>query len=751
MATSRLSRWRSDELPVSAAYKGPDCDLAPDGATIKAFCQWWFERCNHGLLEIGWLDQYGRGLIHFEQFARDDLDALVATAIQANLVAGQACYIRAATVREWAFDRKTTDHEFVQAPGIWSDTDTLEDLERARTVTTLIRPNGSVITGTIPHMRVQSWFRASEPLVSGEMVRNLNRRLHQLYGGDPSVVNPSRLMRLPGTIAWPWKTGRIPELTQFVLPSQEDNRLKSYPLGMFTSQLPGRDDPEQQRPNVNGTSSAGAFGMGGLSTVSSLLSAIRSGREWHNHMIQLVAHWVGHGRSSAEIMGHCEGWTLAGYTHDQTRREVQKAIEGARQKWNVPDDDPVLGAAAPQSFPATALETLDLDSIPPRQWVYGRELVRGFVSVLASAGGTGKTAYTMVAGVSVALSRPLFHPGMGEVPPHFRVHKNGPVWFYNLEDPQDELRRRIKATIQYHKVNRADLVGKLFLDSGRDRPLVVAIRIAGVGLVQAPVMVPLIAELKLRQIAVLVIDPFVQSHSAEENRNEEMNLVMAAWGRVANEAGCAVWLVHHFRKGGQGGDVEAVRGAGAIQGAARSMHTLSAMTPDEATSLGVLLEDRWQFIRHDNVKQNMAPVAGKATWFRLVSVELGNGTPDYPDGDSVQTVVAWSIPTPWEGLTWDKIEVILNEIDQGAGDGEFYALGKQAKDRWAGHVVMQHTGKGAVQVVPILAAWKEAGLLEIGEYMSRKLRRTSECVRVNQAKFSEMIRSQTSRNAPDDY
>ena len=33
-------------------------------------------------------------------------------------------------------------------------------------------------------------------------------------------------------------------------------------------------------------------------------------------------------------------------------------------------------------FPATPLASRDLTSIPPRRWLYGRDLVRGFVSVL---------------------------------------------------------------------------------------------------------------------------------------------------------------------------------------------------------------------------------------------------------------------------------------------------------------------------------------------------------------------------------
>jgi AAA domain-containing protein len=526
---------------MSAAYHGPDCDLAPDGATIKAFCNWWFERCNHGLIEIGWLDQYGRGLIHFEQFARDDLDALVATAVQANLVAGQACYVRAATVKEWEFDRKTTDQEFVQAPGIWSDTDTLEDLERARTVTTLIRPNGSVITGTVPHMRVQSWFKASEPLVSGEMVRSLNRRLHQLYGGDPSVVNPSRLMRLPGTIAWPWKAGRIPELTQFVLPSQEDNRLKSYPLGMFTSQLPGRDDQEQPRSQQASSTSGGAFGVGGgLSTVSGLLNAIKSGNQWHNNVVKLVAYWIGVGRSSAEIMGHCEGWTLPGYTHDQTRREVAKAIEGARQKWSAPDVDPVLGETEPKR-PAI-LSLAELRALPPPVW-----LVHGLVpekSLVVPYGPpkAGKTFVILSLGLHIAAGREWFgHP----------VQQGAVV--YIAGEGTGGLSMRLRAMQQHYQIGDEAPFWVI--------PKAVNFRVpADVNALEATIR----ATVGNVPVRLVVIDTLARAMpGADENSAQEVGAVIAAADYIKEALHCTTALVHHEGKDGERG----ARGTSALRGA----------------------------------------------------------------------------------------------------------------------------------------------------------------------------------------
>ncbi len=47
-----------------------------------------------------------------------------------------------------------------------------------------------------------------------DMLRRQNAAIAAVLGGDRAVVNPGRLMRLPGSIAWPTKTGRIVEMTE---------------------------------------------------------------------------------------------------------------------------------------------------------------------------------------------------------------------------------------------------------------------------------------------------------------------------------------------------------------------------------------------------------------------------------------------------------------------------------------------------------------------------------------------------------
>src|SRR6185312_5471374 len=78
----------------------------------------------------------------------------------------------------------------------------------------------------------------------------------------------------------------------------------------------------------------------------------------------------------------------------------------------------------------------DPTAIPPREWLYGTRLIRRFVSVLVSPGGVGKSAYAMGVAVALATGRPI----LGE-----RVHHQAPAWVLNLEDPLDELNRRLAA------------------------------------------------------------------------------------------------------------------------------------------------------------------------------------------------------------------------------------------------------------------------------------------------------------------
>ena len=63
-----------------------------------------------------------------------------------------------------------------------------------------------------------------------------------------------------------------------------------------------------------------------------LIERIKSGEQWDDNMLRLIAHWVAVKRDDAEILAWAEPLTLAAFTIDQTVQEMQTMINGARAK-----------------------------------------------------------------------------------------------------------------------------------------------------------------------------------------------------------------------------------------------------------------------------------------------------------------------------------------------------------------------------------------------------------------------------------
>lgn len=369
----------------------------------------------------------------------------------------------------------------------------------------------------------------------------------------------------------------------------------------------------------------------------------------------------------------------------------------------------------------------DPSTIPPRQWLYGTQLVRGYVTVLVAPGGTGKSAYAMALALGLTANKSV----LGD---HIFCQVNSAI--FNLEDPMDELERRLAALMIRHKIKRDDIAGRLFLDTGEERSLTMAALGDDGFSIVFPDEEQLIKEIQRNKIGVLICDPYAESHNLEENSNPQMVKAAAAWRRVARATGCAVLLVHHVRKGDAGG-IDAARGAKALTDSARVGLLMSTMNVAEGQAFGIEADDCWQYVRLDDAKRNMAPAA-KAKWFRLDQVSLDNGTVAYPNGDHVAALISWEPPSAWDGIPMSRVVRILELIDQGPVDGEYYAFSPQSKDRWAGAVIMDDADKTKEQAKLMLKQWKASGVLEEGQYLSPKSRHLTACVRVNLAKVSGM-------------
>src|SRR5262249_52652750 len=146
--------------------------------------------------------------------------------------------------------------------------------------------------------------------------------------------------------------------------------------------------------------------------------------------------------------------------------------------------------------------------------------------------------------------------------------------------------------------------------------------------------------------------------------------------------------------------------------AARLVSTLTTMTEDEAKMFGISEVDRHDYVRLDPAKVNIARRSQKATWFKLQGVELGNGTPEYPNGDEVQTVEPWTPPDTWANLSTTALNAALTEIDAGVGNGQRYSGTPSAKERAAWPVIQRHCpDRTEAQCREIIKAWMKTGLL----------------------------------------
>jgi len=365
-------------------------------------------------------------------------------------------------------------------------------------------------------------------------------------------------------------------------------------------------------------------------------------------------------------------------------------------------------------------------TLPPREWLYGTELIRGFVTVLVAPGGTGKSAYAMAVGISLASRRAFLGSN---------IFSQVNVAVINLDDPMDELERRVAAIMIVHRIRRSELEGRLFLEDcdGHGLTLAAPARDDNGFYVANPDEKALTDLIRENDIGLIVCDPFAESHTLEENSNPQMIQAAAVWRRIARATKCAVLLVHHVRKGDNTG-IDAARGAKALTDSARVGLLMTTMSEAEAEQFGVSEDDRLGYVRLDDAKRNMAP-ASKARWFQLRSAKLGNtSNPTYPNGDSVGAVVAWTPPDDQLAAAPNsELNAALDAIRDGPEPGTLYTASRrgQSSSRWCGKVLCQMFDTTEKQAAKMVDQWLKSGTLYVTEYRHPKFRKSIPGVAVN--------------------
>jgi hypothetical protein len=402
----------------------PDQALIPNREAIRADLEWmtrrWKELPEPAMLELRAISEDRAPQVG--KFSVDWISEAVDWAAAVNK-AGMNVYAVRNPIRA-SVNGSAEDPDILAAFYLWADCD---DAQASENVKAFVGPKwtAAVITGHTPSTRVHVYFELNEPTYDLAAWREMQTRIAAHLKSDPKVINPSRIMRVGGTISWPGKKkvakGYISELAT-IRTEYQDGR---QPVSM--DQMDRAFAPIQrslsERATVDASSMVSAFRIDTGSAPQSLdrermrIQAL-SGEAWHDAVIRLVGSYVSRGLTDDEIHGLTQPLTLAGYTGEQTAREVQTAIDGARRKGWTPEPQYANPAAiiAPQpaadpSFDApkrpSALEWFD-DLEPVLGGAY---LVKGLIdvgtmSVIYGPSNSGKTFWTIDLAYHIAIGAP---------------------------------------------------------------------------------------------------------------------------------------------------------------------------------------------------------------------------------------------------------------------------------------------------------------------------------------------------------
>ncbi len=432
--------------------------LSPDPAAIRADLQFmtrrWHELPEPAMFEVRCFKD---GAPTVFKYAPDWIDDAVEQIADMN-ARGRNCYAVRNPIRA-SHSGSASDKDILAACYLWADCD---DLVAAGNVHRFDGPRwtAAVTTGTKPHVRAHVYWELETPCTELAEWAAMQRAIAAHFKSDSTVVNPSRIMRIGGTVSWPPQRkidkGYVPELTT-LRTSYDDPRAPvslDQMRRVFAAAAPALPLSQAATPSPRFEIDTGEQQLA-LDRERLAVQAL-SGVEWHNAVIRLVASYVGRGLTDAEIHALTQPLTLAGYTPQQTAQEVQQAIDGARRKgWTpaappAPNFDhapaPTPSDPTPQASAWRVQTAADFtaDFVAPEYIVDGI-VQRGRVYTLTAPTGSGKTAAMLYAATCLATGSQFC----------CREVEQGDVLFMAGENP-DDVRARTIATMEFHKINPAN-------------------------------------------------------------------------------------------------------------------------------------------------------------------------------------------------------------------------------------------------------------------------------------------------------
>jgi hypothetical protein len=361
---------------------------------------------------------------------------------------------------------------------------------------------------------------------------------------------------------------------------------------------------------------------------------------------------------------------------------------------------------------------------PPLPWAYGKFLLFGSAAVIGAQDGVGKGFVA----VGMIIAFITGHSILGE-----RIWRKGLVTILTYEDQEHIWRRRIRAACmhyqkQYPDIDFANIMANIrFLTRNGEGKVSFAEEVDRH--IEHPHSDAIIQHLSNDKAVLLLVDPFNSSHGLQDgNSNVQIVRVAEEMSRVADKTKAVVLVLHHLRKGAVG-DPDDLMGAIMLRANFRACRILTRMTRDEANSLGIEENERRRYFRITGTKENYAPPPDEVVWFKLESIDLGNATEEYPDGDNIAVATRWKTPKMFEGMSDAELREVFRALeakphapDQRRGPKAKPGQGKQKPNKrsdkkedtalpWAGQPLMDLGKRNEAQAKKIITTWRESGVL----------------------------------------
>ena len=646
------------------------------------------------------------GALRCKTFAPAEADECAAF-IEKRQAEGHNLYFN---LNPWALrDKKARDADVPRVVGLGFDLDPTGSLD------TEFQPNALGALADLEPTFIMSsgrgvwgFIRLTEPTVDLELARAVGVALQKRLNAQPgrcykadNVADPSRIVRLPGSVNFPdarkrEKNGATPTLARLLkggtgmarnlkelapairLPERchehikigearshsTDEALKSL-LASLTCDQGKRDELYLAATDRDALDAI---------TDDTLPDGSRS-----SVMFSFLCRAVWAGMQPEDMLGLIidPAWPVLSdhvlsrraNTEHYGRRQVADAFNRQiEQGWRHPEPE-----SAPESRERPRLVSLapvDRDALPERPWLAEELLMRGMVSLVAARGGAGKSLFSLQLGIMCA---------MGMDWAYWSARYKTRVLVLNAEDDLDEQRRRLLSATEVMDTAQEELADRLLvLDVARFELLHRPPDSIDGAIQKTPLYNELVKLIRDEKIGLLIVDPLIETHAGlDENSNTDMKEVILGLRDLARLAGCCVMVVHHSRKGQVAGDQDSARGGSALVNACRVAVTLDPMSQEEARLLPPAEEDeRWRYVKLCGAKANYTG-RGAERWLRLESVRLRNN--GSPEGDSSPGMVA--VDLQGKGDLTDKQRMrVLNEVDMAANSTSWLRASKSGSD-----------------------------------------------------------------------